>query len=192
MTREEQDKNWNELSIVVQGCVIERYKSYDTSDPVLKAFKASLEYTYGSHNLQSTLTYEDVALELFMEKRVYYFNWDEYDILESAIHCKSEDWYKAPLNCTSERQGQKLKAINKLLNVAKFLNKNEDGSDWVPDWSVGKEKKFYFREFNGCINIESTFNIHTSIVYFRTRELAEKAIQILGEETIQLALTTDY
>lgn len=167
MTKQEQDKNWNELGKEVQGCVIERYKSYDTSDPVLKALKASLEYTYGSHNLQPTLTYEDIL------------KWS-----------KGKDLM---------RLNKKLEAIGDLILVAKFLNKNEDGSDWVPnieDWDDMNED-FYTLGIDPADNEVQVVPINkmrfaTEIVYFRTEELAQQAIQILGEETIRLAFSTDY
>lgn len=187
MTREEQDKFWNEHSREVQQDIIERYSSYDTSVSVLKALKESLEYTYGKHNLQHKLTYEDVARELFIEKKVYYFAWDEDETLSSAIHCKGEDWYKASLNCTSKMQGLKIKAINMLLNVAKYLN-----GDWKPDWENETEAKWYIEIMENEIDIDYTLNCNSRIVYFRTEELAKQAIQILGEETIKLALSSDY
>lgn len=86
-----------------------------------------------------------------------------------------------------------------LLTTAKFLNKNKDGSDWVPDWEglevfdetfygIGIEpndKKLIVFQ----VNLE---RIQTEIVYFRTDKLAQQAVQILGEDVIRTALTTDY
>lgn len=137
------------------------------------------------HNLQPSLTYEDVVRELrkamigFVDKRQEYF--------------------------TSIKQSKKEYAIHKLLNVAKYLNKNEDGSDWVPDWKNNEEEKwsiriiwdknnkpvikvgFYFGTADGTIG-----HCNNTFVYFRTKKLAEQAIQILGETVIRTALTTEY
>ena len=97
--------------------------------------------------------------------------------------------YTDPNNCTSKNQANKLLAINKLLNVAKYLN---DG--WQPDWQNANEFKY-------CITIDynsDILSIHRvrlssdAVVYFKTIELAWKAINILGEETIKLALSTDW
>lgn len=200
MTRKEQDKRWNSRTKEEQDSIIADYEAWKTTDLFKKDFVDRVlkvfENEFGTHNLKPTLTYEDIAIELFMEKRVYYFDWDEYDKLVSSIHTKSEDWYKSPLNCTSERQGQKLKAINKLLNVAKFLNK-----DWVPDWKNIEEPKWSIRiewdeQNNEVIKVGhylgTNGHCNNSIVYFRTKELAEQAVQILGEETIRLALSCDF
>ena len=174
MTREEQDKLWAEHSKEVQQDIIERYNSYDTSVPVLKALKESLEYTYGKHNLQSTLTYENVAKELFADGKVY---------------CAQNG---EMIRCTSCKQAEKLTAINKLLNVAKFLNKNKDGTDWVPDWGDTHELKYYPLIYDDGLQSGITEDMNHSIVYFRTKELLDKAVQILGKDVVRTALTTEY
>lgn len=43
------------------------------------------------------------------------------------------------------------------------------------------------------ININCTTNwTHGRLVYFKSEEIAQKAVAILGEEVIKLALCTDY
>lgn len=128
--------------------------------------------TYGSHNLQPKLTYEDVARELF--KSGYYYYDDVYD----------------EMVCTSSQQVKKIHAIHKLLNVAKYLNKNEDGSDWVPDWENLDEDKYYicFDYEDGSIKVDFMNYCDGHIVYFRTVQIARQTIEILGEEVIRTAL----
>ena len=149
-----------------------------------------LEKLYGKHNLNpQPLTYEDVARELFEksglitygigeEGEIFYFNWSSrYDYIKS----------NQPNLCTSRKQAEKLIAINRLLNVAKFLNK-----DWKPDWSNYKERKWHLELFEDEIKTSFVWGKNYSFVYFRTEELAKQAIQILGANTVRLALTTEY
>lgn len=90
--------------------------------------------------------------------------------------------------CTSGKQGEKLFAINNLMNVAKYLN---DG--WYPDWEEhNNEFKWYINLYHSTIDIRYTTHYNGSFVYFKSEELAQQAIEILGEETIKLALSTDW
>lgn len=186
MTTQEQDKLWYELSQLTRDLIIEKYDFLSTqSSSVLKAFKYALENTYGSHNLKSTLTYEEICKKLFKKGAWQfgdgYMN-DEYGYFDE----NANETY--PLNMTSQKQPEKLLAINKLLNVAKYLN-----GDWKPDWSNTNEKKWGFQLWDNNTRIDVVyFEMNDAPVYFRTAELAKQAAQILGEKTIKLALTTDY
>lgn len=91
------------------------------------------------------------------------------------------------IQCTSYRQYQKLLAINKLINLAKWLN-----GDWQPDWTCLHERRWYVFIGEGDKIEVSYSNYHCGDIYFKSRELAKQAIEILGEETIKLALCTDY
>ena len=137
---------------------------------------------FGEEALQTQpLTYEDVARELFEDKTTFYLN----DIggIQQIPCGRMYDRYNAPVNCTSRRQAEKLLAINKLLNVAKFLNK-----DWKPDWSDDREKKFFPSLINNEIRIGYVMRDNSSPVYFRTEDLVKQAVVILGEDTVRLAL----
>lgn len=73
------------------------------------------------------------------------------------------------------------------MNVAKWLN---DG--WQPDWTNPHERGWYL-SVRDEDKIEVNYsNYKCGDVYFRTEKLAKQAIEILGEETIRLALCTDY
>ena len=87
----------------------------------------------------------------------------------------------------SEKHLQKLIAINKLMNVAKYLN-----GDWQPNWSNDDNKYYIIMNGNGLLWIHCDTFYNSAIVYFKSIELAKQAIEILGEETIKLALCTDY
>lgn len=133
--------------------------------------------------IENKITYENVAKALFEGKDV----WRIGDLVINKYN--RTGYWNYLTNCTSEKQAQKLLAINHLMNVAKYLNR-----DWKPDWN-DKEQKYYIYLkscYNYAINIDYTCSYTYSIVYFKSRELAQQAIDILGEETIKLALSTDW
>jgi len=140
--------------------------------------------TYTIVEKEKKLTYEDIARKLFGNiKDIHYIGeyGDIYKTGNKSIHDLN--------NCTSKKQAEKLLAINKLMNVAKYLN-----GDWQPDWSNEKEDK-YFISYNYAINeiqTEDDLVFQNSYIYFKFEEFAKQAIEILGEETIKLALCTDY
>lgn len=131
------------------------------------------------------LTYEKIAKELFESKETFWTT--SYGVV--SCNCDGvKAAYADATNCTSEKQVHKLLAINKLMNVAKYLNGN-----WKPNWNDQDETKC-------CITVDSAnkltvdytiFN-RSSVVYFKTGILAKQAINILGEDTIRLALSTDW
>lgn len=177
-TREEQDKLWDELSQESRDRIKKEY-GLAILNSVENITAKTYEDLFGKHNLQVLITYKDVASYLF--------------------GCDNEKQYGS-FCCPvfSEGHCDKLSAINALLCVAKFLNKNEDGSDWVPDFSDENQPKWhlyidYIRNEKGRIMTSWRKRFFRSeIVYFRTEELAELAIQILGEDCILTALTTKY
>lgn len=88
---------------------------------------------------------------------------------------------------SKEKQVYKLIAINKLMNVAQYLN-----GDWKPNWCENEEK-YVFNMYQGhSLHITYANFYSYGSVYFKTKELAEKAMKILGEDTIRLALSTDW
>lgn len=83
---------------------------------------------------------------------------------------------------------EKLLAIIQLMNVAKYLN-----GDWKPNWETDDEFNYFiYVNSEGVLSIGSHASTHSSEIYFKSPELAQQAINILGEETIKLALSTDW
>lgn len=135
--------------------------------------------------IKKDLTYEDVVKELFDGNDNYYIN-----AISKVKKASVLRTHSGANNFTSKKQAEKLLAINKLMNVAKYLN-----DDWKPDWNDGGGTKYFLgikEHFCRAIYIGFTCNYNFSIVYFKTRALAQQAIDILGEETIRLALSTDW
>ena len=136
---------------------------------------------------EKKLTYKDVADKMFPNGKNRYYISGNSDICEIRNFPSN---YKLENNCTSSKQAEKLLAINKLMNVAKYLNEG-----WQPDWEYMHEDKYYIYIDNDCdkvLQISSVYDMQSSDVYFKSKELAQQAIEILGEETIRLALCTDY
>ena len=128
------------------------------------------------------LNYEDVADKLFTGKIVYwntsngYTNSGSLGDIRDKIH---------PNNATSKEQLECLMAYNKLRNVAEYLNK-----DVRFNWNSIHQPKFYifYNAPSSIFNITSSDTCKTSSVFFASKELAEEAINILGEEEIKKAL----
>lgn len=188
MNKEQQDKLWNDLSEeskeshrqfyeFYKGCNIESYHCHVCRQ---------MEKTFGLHNLNpKPLTYENIARDLFKDEFYFIKETGEigYQDLEGVEALMDE-----PHIASSEKQLSKLLAINKLLNVAKYLNGN-----WKPNWLDASEEKWQFQlSAEEGLEIRVYVAINSGIVYFRTEELAQQALKILGEETIYLALSTDY
>lgn len=132
---------------------------------------------------EKKLTYEDIARKLFPDGETHY-------CIESGSQITTiinrEFNYTCKNNANSRKQLEKLLAINMLMNVAKYLN---DG--WQPNWN-NSENKYYIYSNGDNLRICSTVLTCSTNVYFKSTELVEKAIEILGEEIIKLALCTDY
>ena len=131
-------------------------------------------------------TYYDIAEELFGEEK------ESWCIIGDSIPCVlTSALFDIPdkaVRCTSHKQTQKVIAINCLLNVAKYLN-----GEWKTDWDDASEPKFsFFIDPTNDLAIVTEYDKLHHIVYFRTKKLAKRAIDILGEDTIRLALSTDY
>lgn len=130
-------------------------------------------------------TYEDIMYILFNDKVSYWIN------NRSSIICNTlyDGWaeVKYPNNCTSHKQAEKLLAINKLMNLAKYLNEG-----WIPNWNDDIEQKWFIFLIKGNIDYHALSTMTFTTIVFRTKELAQQAVEILGEDTIRLALCTDY
>lgn len=132
--------------------------------------------------LTKKLTYADVAKALFYKKEYCSIKTNG----EVLVNCSSNENICDANNAVSKRQLHKLLAINKLMNVAKYLNE-----DWRPDWTANNSKYALYLD-NGNINVISDTFFQYSMVYFSRKELALQAVEILGEHTIRLALSTDW
>ena len=121
------------------------------------------------------LTYEDVCDKLFA-KGHFYTN-------ENGAVCFTRKVNKCPNNAYTTHQLECLLAKNKLANVARYLNDDWDYSNYSHQFIIWIDNK-------GELSIsESGLFTERATVIFKSKELAKKAISILGEEIVKLALT---
>lgn len=124
------------------------------------------------------LTYEDVCNKLFKDRHYY--------IDEDGDLCSNETGAnECPNNATTKHQLECILAKNKLANVAKYLN---DG--WKPN--LEKDYGYSLRYYNNSVIIEFTPVLCVGKIIFKSSELAQQAIKILGEKTVKLALEPLY
>lgn len=96
--------------------------------------------------------------------------------------------YPIKVLATSNTHMHKILAINSLILVAKYLNEG-----WVPNFNNSKKPKYFMATTSGnTVYIEKIYGLNASVVYFKTNELAQQAINILGEDTIRIALSPNY
>lgn len=94
--------------------------------------------------------------------------------------------YKKSVKCTTLEQTKRLDAYNKLINIAKFLN-----GDWKPDFYGDHEN------WNICKDGDTFITMYTKTldkgsVYFKNEELANEAIRLMGEESLNDLFSTDW
>lgn len=124
-------------------------------------------------------TYKEVEDKLFLDVNKEYFinaqSSDKNSIFnQTCVQC---------VKCCSDKQLAKIIAIAKMMNVAKYLN--DSATEYCSYYIyIDKSDKI-------GIGMQYTDNSHL-YTSFNSKELAQQAISILGEETIRLALSTDW
>ena len=132
--------------------------------------------------IKKKITYQDVKEKIFQDGKEHYV--EHCGTINSS---KTARYYiENIIIATSIQQIQQLLALNKLMNVAKYLN-----GDWEPDFT-DTDKQKWFIDYNSeesILGTDSTFGVYRhSNVYFKSGELARQAIEILGEEEVKKAL----
>ena len=134
---------------------------------------------------EKQLTYGNVCEKLF-SKGHYYTN------TAGQIGFCSEVSDTCPNNATSKHQLECILAKNKLANVARYLNGNwekyENDHTSIPKYII------WYNIRNNELWVEESHNYvqYTGNIIFKSKELAQQAIEILGEKTIKYALTPLY
>lgn len=130
--------------------------------------------------IKKKIKYHNIAEKLFLNKITYFISVNG----EIGSHMLTENPSRAN-NATSKQQIEQLLALNKLMNVAKYLNGN-----WEPDWNDRHQHKwfiFYDHQLSG-LYLAIHYTQRFASVYFKSEELAYQAIEILGEEEVKKAL----
>lgn len=130
--------------------------------------------------VKKKITYKDVCRELFLDK-------PSWRLTDSGVtkyaNCTSSAVIHHSSISTSNKQLAQLLALNKLMNVAKYLN-----GDWEPNWNDEFEDKIYFYYSYGKLNICAKRYSNFGYVCFKTIDLAHQAVEILGKEEVKKAL----
>lgn len=130
--------------------------------------------------IKKKLKYHNIAEKLFLNKITYFISVNG----EVRSHILTENPSRAN-NATSRQQLEQLLALNKLMNVAKYLN-----GDWKPDWKNKYEDKYCIGYDYSLLTLHvfrwtTTCNVGA---WFKSIQLANQAIKILGKEEVKKAL----
>ena len=129
------------------------------------------------------LTYEDVCKKLF-KKEGYYFIYGD-GCIGQGKNFDEDSVLVCPNSATTAHQLECILAKNKLANVANYLN---DGWKPISGTSVWIIEYDRYLGYHATSIQEGSRAFNCGSVIFTSKELAEKAIEILGEETVKLAL----
>ena len=128
------------------------------------------------------ITYDDICKDFFYNKNTYYL--DDCNEISSVVLDSSN--YKDLDNCTSFAQAKRLAAFNKLQNIAKYLNKG-----WKPDFP-GSNNYAICKNYAGGYSLLGNRKCQAGAIYFRTKDLANEAIRLMGEESLNDLFSTDW
>lgn len=126
------------------------------------------------------ITYGDVLKELYLGKTAYW-------IYDQNIEFGKQTSYnfEDAVNCTSVAQAKRMVAFNKLQNIAKYLNKG-----WQPNFRDNSKKWSICKYI--CYGTQCTIETNGGNVYFKSADLADEAIRLMGEESLNDLFQTDW
>lgn len=127
------------------------------------------------------ITYDDILKKLFLNKESFFVG--NSTILPMTTGVNS---YSRVNNCTSEAQAKRIIAFNKLQNIAKYLN-----GGWEPvfdgsnqNWDINKNSDTFIAIHTRYLNKAS--------VYFKSEDITNEAIRLMGEESLNDLFSTDW
>ena len=128
--------------------------------------------------VEEKLTYEKIAEKLFKFETHYYID-------SNGVIRKNSAGWKCPNAAPTSQQLERLLALNKLMNVAYYLNEG-----WEPDWDDYAQRKYFliYGKKDKIIIPDYTNICNPGAIYFKSIEIAKQAIEILGDEIVKLAL----
>lgn len=126
------------------------------------------------------ITYDDICKELFLGKKTYWPYKDGVDTDKASLSN-----YNDVDNCTSEAQAKRLNAYNKLVNIAKYLN-----GGWKPNFEGSSKKWYIFKDI--CYGVTFNYTTNQGNVYFKSADLADEAIRLMGKEYLDDLFSTDW
>lgn len=126
------------------------------------------------------ITYDDICEELFFGKTAY---WVRNNKIKKGVIRYS---YSDIDNYTSLAQAKRTLAFNKLQNIAKYLNEG-----WKPDFT-GSNPCTICKNRAGGYSFLNNGLPQAGAIYFKTEELAQEAIRLMGEESLNDLFSTDW
>lgn len=110
------------------------------------------------------ITYDDICKKLFLDMIAY----------------------KKSVKCTTPAQVKRCDAFNKLQNIAKYLN-----NGWKPKFGCNEENWAIVKDEEGLV---PRYNQRTNdgSVYFKSKDLVNEAIRLMGEESLNDLFSTDW
>lgn len=127
------------------------------------------------------ITYDDILRELYFNKTAYWVS--STNIKHTTT---GENTYNDIDNCSSEAQAKRIVAFNKLQNIAKYLNKG-----WKPDFP-GSIKYTICKNHAGGYSPIGNNKYQAGAIYFRTEDLVNEAIRLMGKESLNDLFSTDW
>ena len=129
------------------------------------------------------VTYNDICKKFFLDKKIFFIVGKEIDYGKGH-----DENYNDFDNCTSKAQAKRMIAFNKLQNIAKYLN-----GDWKPKFDGNTELwdinvAYDSEEYIPC----SSVVYNNGMVYFKSEQLANEAIRLMGEESLNDLFSTDW
>lgn len=131
---------------------------------------------------EKPITYDDVLKELFLDKIA---SWVGISKIYTATIGRAN--YNDLNNCTSYAQAKRIVAFNKLQNIAKYLNEG-----WTPDFTDGTQNWFIAEEYFGEYKAKFTYSGNYGVVFFKSNCLANEAIRLMGEDSLNDLFSTDW
>lgn len=126
------------------------------------------------------ITYDDICKELFLNKRTYWLGNKKINYLYSdEYNCNDLN------NCTSMAHAKRVAAFIKLQNIAKYLN-----GGWKPNFKDSSKKWYIFNDT--LYDVSFNYTASQGIVYFKNADLANEAIRLMGEESLNDLFSTNW
>lgn len=141
---------------------------------------AQNDHPQNEETQEKPITYDDICKELFQEKKTYWLGNKKINYFyPNGVNFNDIN------NCTSEAQVKRLAAFNKLQNIAKYLNKG-----WQPNFRDNSKKWSICKYI--CYGTQCTIETNEGNVYFKSADLADEAIRLMGEESLNDLFSTDW
>lgn len=132
---------------------------------------------------EGNLTYDYILKELYFKKTAYWAGGKD-NILEGKQYDVS---YQDVFNCTTPAQAKRLRAFNKLQNIAKYLNEG-----WKTSHKKDAQKWFIAKKHIEGYRAIFSYSCDCGFVFFKSQYLANEAIRLMGEESLNDLFSTDW